>query len=191
MFAGGVGTVAVPFRNLPPPVLFEPMRWQPHTTPLWSPDPPLSRVLPYEKIFAELAWSRSKPYQNCINVRHRTDKAPVVSRIFYGNTINNSETVVQYAGHFALRLANLGLSASSRTDACPRVCWRSLVMRFDSTEGRRITWRRPAPSGASRVRGRRHHQGVDHQRDVLLMVAGAQRGGGRPSEPSPLAGVDQ
>jgi hypothetical protein len=38
---------------------------------------------------------------------------PVVSRIFYGNTINNSETVVQYAGHFALRLANLGLSASS------------------------------------------------------------------------------
>src|SRR6478735_3425314 len=61
---------------------------------------------------------------------------------FYGNTIHNSETAVQYAGHFALRLANLGLSASSQTDARPGVCWRSLVMRFDSTEGRRITWRR-------------------------------------------------
>ena len=75
-----------------PPVLFKPMRWQPHTTPLWSPDPAVSRVLPYEKIFAELAWSRSKPYQDCINVRHRTDKPQSSAGFSTAIPSHNSET---------------------------------------------------------------------------------------------------
>ena len=83
---------------------------------------------------------------------------------FYGNTIHNSETAVQYAGHFALRLANLGFSASPAKQTRVQEFAGAASDAALTAEGRQITWRGLAPSGASRVRGRRHHQGVDHQR---------------------------